>query len=775
MTKTGKPARRAWKILKWSVLGITGLFLSLVVFLMVWIDPNDYRDDITALVKEQTGLVLAINGNIGWNFYPALGFSVEGLSLATAEGEKPLASVGKVVVSVELLPLFSKQVQVRTLYVDQATANLVVDAYGKANWDALTAAGGETPPAEPAAGEPASGMPLAISVPKIVITNTVVEYEDQTVNFYVIAKVQELVVEDVSLDKEFPLHLVASISTNTNIDIDFDLRTFIALDLDAQKYGLHSLDFKAAIAGILGKPFNIALGIDVDADMTAQKINVGHLALQADGVSLPGMQSFGATLAGPATADLAADTAMVGPLTFDALGVKGTLTMNLRELTKDLAYNGTLDVQPFNAKNLMRTLGMPAPATTDPLAMTKIALKTGIDGTLTRTMLDKLDITIDGSHLRGSAGIADVATTALVFDLALDSLDADRYLPPAGRAVAAEAPPSEASTATGKPEPLLPVDTLRSLNIDGKFTAGKIIVTQLPMTNITATVKAKNGDIRLDPLSAGVLEGTLRGSVQVDARGNAPRILSTLVLDRVEVGGLVKRFAGKDLFLGKISLNLDADTTGNDIDTLMKKAIGSLDMNFADATLKGMNLTNELNGALTQQLGAFSMLVPDYQKKLPKEMAQDTVFSKLAAKAKLKDGVAEVPSLNAEVKDGAVKGAGKFNIVTMDFDYSVAMTSAQLADNKYFAGSEFPVHCKGNINGSPASWCKPDSKAIGDMLKKAAGKAATDRVKTELASKLGVDVGSGTGDAKETVKKEAEKKAKEEVNKQLEKALQKFF
>ncbi len=783
MTATATPASRVWKILKWSVLGLTGLLLALVVFLLVWIDPNDYRDDITSLVKEQTGLVLKIDGNIGWNFYPALGFSVEKLSLATAENEKPLASVGKVVVSVELLPLFSKQVHVRTLYVDQASANLVVDSYGKANWDALTAAG-STPAEEPAPEAESGGTPLAVSVPKIVITNTTVEYEDQTVNFYVITKIKELVVEDVSLDKEFPLHLVAKISTNNNIDVDFDLRTFIALNLDAQQYNVRGFDFKATIAGILEKPFNVAVGADVAADMAAQKINVSRLAVQTDGVTLPGMQSFGATLSGPIAADLAADTAVVGPLVFDALGVKGALAINARELTKELAYTGTLDVQPFNAKNLMRTLGMTAPATTDPMAMTKIALKTNIDGTLKRAMLDKLDITLDDSHIRGNAGVTDLATTALAFNLALDSLDADRYLPPpppTPAAATAATPAPAATTATtatpaGKPEPLLPMDTLRSLNIDGKFTAGKITAAQLAMTQLVAAVKAKNGDIRLDPFNAGVLDGTLRGSVQVDARGSEPRIVSKLVLDRIEVGGLVKRFSGKDLFQGKISLNLDADATGNDIDTLMKKTIGSLDMNFTNATLKGMNLTNELNNALTQQLGAFSMLIPDYQQKLPKEMAQDTVFSTLAAKAKLKDGIAEIPALNAAVKDGAIKGGGTFNIVTMDFDYTLGMTSSKLDDNKYFAGSEFPVRCKGNISGSPASWCKPDGKAIGDMLKKAAGKAATDRVKTELVKKLGVDVGDGSSaDLKKAAQKEAEKKAKEELNKQMEKAMKKFF
>lgn len=773
MTATAKAKTPIWKILAWSLLGLIALVVAAIVFLVVWIDPNDYRDDASALVKEKTGLILKIDGNIGWNFYPALGFSVEGVSLATGEGEKPLAGVGKAVVAVELLPLFSQQVRVRTLLIDGATASLVVAPDGKGNWEALTA-GGDAP-AEDAPTPETAGEPLLVSVPKVVITNAVFEYEDQQTNAHVMAMVKELTVEDVGLGKEFPLHLVAKISANNSIDVDFTLDTLLTLDTEAQRYSVRGLDLKAAIAGVLDKPFNVALGAEVVADLGANKIDVPNLAVTVDGIEVAGAQAFGASVNGPLALDLAADTASVGPMNFSAVGISGALAVNVKDLSKELSYSGTLDVQPFNAKNVMRTFGIAAPATSDPMAMTKVALKTAFDGTFTRAMLNNLDISLDDTHVRGSAGITDVATTALAFNLALDSINADRYLPPPTPAGAAPT----AAAAAGKPEPLLPMETLRTLNIDGKFTAGKIVAMELPMTNLATAVKAKNGNIHLDPLNASVLEGTLRGSVQVDARGAEPRIVTHLVLDRVEVGGLVKRFAGKDLFNGKVSLKLDADATGNDVDTLMKKTIGGLDLNVVDATLKGMNLSNELNTALTQKLGAFSMLVPDYKEKLSNEMQKDTVFSALAARATLKDGVAETPSLNAAMKDGAIKGGGKFNIITMDFDYNLAMTTTKLADNKYFANAEFPVRCKGNIGGAPASWCRPDGDAINGMLKKAAGSALKDRVQSELAGKLGIPAGGGVKQElnKEVkdAKKEAEQKGKEELKQELNRALKNLF
>ena len=198
----------AWKYIKWTVIGITGLFLVLVLFLFFWINPNDYRDDITKLVKDKTGLILEIKGNIGWNFYPAVGFSVEGLSLATAEGQPPLASVSKTAVSVELMPLFNKQVNVRTLYVDGLVANLVVDEAGKGNWEALTAGSESTPEPEPAS---TGSSDVIIKVPKVVVTNTVIDYDDRKSKAHYTATVKELVAEDIGLAREFPFHLIATV------------------------------------------------------------------------------------------------------------------------------------------------------------------------------------------------------------------------------------------------------------------------------------------------------------------------------------------------------------------------------------------------------------------------------------------------------------------------------------------------------------------------------------------------------------------------------------
>lgn len=771
----------AWKYLKWTLISSTGLFLALVIFLFFWIDPNDYRDDISKLAKDKAGLILEIKGQISWNFYPAIGFAVADVSLATAEGEAPLASINKAAISVELMPLFSKQVHVRTLFVDGMIANLVVDENGVGNWAALTAAS-----TEPSAPESATDTPIQISVPKLVITNTIIDYDDRQAKSRYKASIAELVIEDISLDKEFPLHLVATVEDNTGLKAHINSRAFVRADLTAERYTLRAMELKGEVAGILEQPFNLLLNTDLVADLQTGQMTFSALTLTANNLAIAA-RPMQATVQGEMTVDINADTAHLGPLQFTLGQLSGALTLDAAAISGETSYTGTLDLASFNAKQVMRDFAIEPPITADPLAMTKVTVKGNIDGTLTRATLSHLDIKLDDTRIQGSAGITDLDSSALAFDLVLDNIKADRYLPPAAApaeqavatatqtTTAAQTAPATTPTAAAKKvEPLLPMETLRTLNLDGKIAIKKMALMGWEMSQLAATVHAKDGVVKIDPFSAAVLEGTMNGSVHIDARGKEPRIVTLLKLNRVEVGGLIKHFTGRDLLVGKTSLNLNMDSTGNDIDTLLQKAIGGVDLTFSEAVLKGMSLNNMLSETLTKQLGAFSMLVPDYQQKLPQSLSQDTTFTTLATQATLKDGIAKVPAFNAGIKEGSVKGGGQFNLVTQDFDYVVAMRTDKLKDSKYFADAEFPIHCKGNVGSSPKDWCRPDTQVIGDMLKRAAVKSVTDRAKSDVIKKLGIE----SADT-ETIKKEAteqvQEKAKEQVNKEVEKAMKRFF
>ncbi len=58
-------------------------------------DANALRDDLTALVKKETGRELTINGDLDLAFFPWLGFSMQDASLSNAPGfgDEPFATI----------------------------------------------------------------------------------------------------------------------------------------------------------------------------------------------------------------------------------------------------------------------------------------------------------------------------------------------------------------------------------------------------------------------------------------------------------------------------------------------------------------------------------------------------------------------------------------------------------------------------------------------------------------------------------------------------------
>ena len=131
------------RLLKW-LFGIT-LFLIIIVISAVFalpylVDPNEYKDDIIALLKPQMkGRDLQIPGDIKFSVYPWLGVEVGEMVIGNAEGFilKPFMTIESSKAHVRLLSLLSEQIEVKSLEFDNIKINLQQDAEGKNNWSDL--------------------------------------------------------------------------------------------------------------------------------------------------------------------------------------------------------------------------------------------------------------------------------------------------------------------------------------------------------------------------------------------------------------------------------------------------------------------------------------------------------------------------------------------------------------------------------------------------------------------------------------------------------------
>lgn len=103
------------------VLGLLfGAVVALAVFLPMYFDPNDYKTQIAEKLKEKTGRDFSIPGDISLSVFPWLGLETGEVSMSNAPGfgSEPFASVKAAEISVALLPLLRKEIQIGSVMLD---------------------------------------------------------------------------------------------------------------------------------------------------------------------------------------------------------------------------------------------------------------------------------------------------------------------------------------------------------------------------------------------------------------------------------------------------------------------------------------------------------------------------------------------------------------------------------------------------------------------------------------------------------------------------------
>ena len=137
-------------------------FLIAAVALAIWLIPLDsYKSEITRLAREATGRDLIINGDISLSVWPEIGLEVHDVTFSNAEGahEPLMASMKSLVLGVELMPLFSGELRVNRLTLNEPELHLETFKGGGNNWT-FPAEAEASPESEPADGPGLAGIKL---------------------------------------------------------------------------------------------------------------------------------------------------------------------------------------------------------------------------------------------------------------------------------------------------------------------------------------------------------------------------------------------------------------------------------------------------------------------------------------------------------------------------------------------------------------------------------------------------------------------------------------
>lgn len=663
--------KKLFKIIAWVVAAMLVTVVAAAIIVPLVIDPNDYRDEISSAVKQHTGRELTIDGEIELSLFPWLGVELGAMQLSNAQGfeQSPFARIGGVDVKVKLLPLFSGKVEMDKVVVHDLALSLGRRADGTTNWDDLVKkteadqAAGEAQQ-KTAPGKDKSEAALAgLAIGGIELREAKLVWDDRQAGARYTIEHLNLSSGAVQLNAPFDLELEFDVdSSKPQMSGHIAFATRITLDLKGQRYTLDATRLSTDLQGqmLQGGKLSARLQSNVQADLVAQKYTLDAVDLSAElhGPLAPGGK-MSARLQSNVQADLAAQTARVADLKLQVLDLNMQGGVEARNIIEGPQYSGQIKLAEFVPQDVLEKLAIKLPEMADPSVLTKAAASLEFSGGTDNIALKNIQLTLDASKLSGSVSVRNFARPALRYELMLDEIDADRYLPPPPPKDAP--PPATPATAAAAGATQLPLEMMRALDIEGSAKVGKLKVMNLRSSELHATLKAKDGLFRVHPVGAKLYNGSYEGDLTLDVRGATALTSMDEKLVGVEAGPLLKDFMGKDYVSGKASVSAKLTARGIDPMDVRKSLNGTAAFSFDNGAVTGFNIAQLIRNAYAT-----------YQKQpAPKDEVKQTDFAEIRGTLSIKDGLVSNNDLTAKSPLFRVEGKGTAHLATEALDYLV--------------------------------------------------------------------------------------------------------
>lgn len=171
------------KRIVYGLLAIFGLLIGLSLLIPLFIDVNQYKDEISAKAKEATGRDLVIEGPIKLSLFPSPALTLHQVKLGNhSQAHSPhLITFEKASVKAAILPLFHKKIHITKVTLKEARIELEKLPNGTMNWvftpqKALSTE--ETHPSPATPQDDVSNPSFDLGVDKINIEDAQITYRD---------------------------------------------------------------------------------------------------------------------------------------------------------------------------------------------------------------------------------------------------------------------------------------------------------------------------------------------------------------------------------------------------------------------------------------------------------------------------------------------------------------------------------------------------------------------------------------------------------------------
>jgi AsmA protein len=401
-------------------------------------------------------------------------------------------------------------------------------------------------------------------------------------------------------------------------------------------------------------------------------------------------------------------------ITADAFGrlklqVKGTLE-NL--LTAPVA-NLTLEAAEFSPRQLAAEIGQPLPVTADDKVLERMAFKAAVKADAKSAAVSDGQLMLDDSKLNFTFTAREFSKPNLTFDLKLDRIDLDRYLPP--KAAEPKKTPEAQTAPSGAPPAQSPPKKtdytfLRQLVLNGTAAIGQLTIKNAKLEDVNLKIAAKDGILSLDPLTLKLYQGNASARTVVNVKGDSPVTDVQLDLDKVQAHPLLTDVAGKDFLEGTAKAQVAISMAGDDPALIKPTLNGKGSLLFSEGAIIGVDLAHMARN-VKAALGA-------EVKSGPKPR---TDFAEFNVPFTIENGVFHTTETSLKSPLLRLLAAGKADLVreTLDFrlDPKLVGTIKGQGDEQERSGIGVPVIVSGSF-AHPSF--RPDLEGLAkDQLKKA--------------------------------------------------------
>lgn len=345
-----------------------------------------------------------------------------------------------------------------------------------------------------------------------------------------------------------------------------------------------------------------------------------------------------------------------------------------------------------------------------------------------------LTAALPGGEVRGDLRYAALESPQIDVHLESQRLDLDRLQPAASTTESAsDQMPDTQVTATAPALPL-PVGPLQLIDLALEVNAGQLLSAGQVIDNAQLGLRVRDAVADLN-----YLRGTLHeGQLDTKATFNARRLVAELSIEGgmkgINLDSLLDSLDTPDQVSGRVDMVWDINSRGATAEAIKLGLDGDFQLTGQDVVIEQVSLQGLMCDAISRVTN----------KPLTEEMPTSTSLSQLTMGIEFDQGQADIEELQLSTLGLGVAGDGAVALDTMNFELvlnsRIDKALETLDENcrvvDRYADIDWPIACRGNLQGAPQEWCGIDVNRIAEQLISNEAKSQIEKNAGKLFKKL---------------------------------------